>query len=173
MENRRLYGDAKLIEALLGKMQLVEESEGGFAAVYKDAASRAFWLKYYAMAGSQGGGYLTLLKLPTPSTAELINIAIVSEFEDEAVAAMLRLLDEETIEKKDFRLQLIKELEHANQRDQNKKLRILGIIKLTGLDDPMNRRGLLHKSTIEIQADADYFRTIADRAEALLGQLNL
>jgi hypothetical protein len=172
-ENRRLYGDAKLIEELLGSMQLVEESEGGFAAVYKDPVTRAFWLKYYATSGSKGGGYLTLAKLPTPVTADLINIAITSEFEDEAVAAMLRLLDEETIEKKDFRLQLIEQVEQVDLQDQNKKQRILEIIKITGLDDPTNRRKLLHKSATEIQADADYFKTVATRANNLLQKLKL
>ena len=170
MEERRLYGDASLIEQLLAKMKLVETAPGGFAAVYQDPGTGAFWLNYYATAATQGGGYLTLLKLPPPTTEELINIAISSAFEDEAVAAILRLLDEEAIEHKDFRQQLVERLEGMQPAEEGQKQRLVKVIKLSALDDPMNRRELLHKSKEQVQADADYFKAVAERAKKLLDQ---
>lgn len=107
---RYFYGDAGLIEILLPKLELMETAAGGYAAVYKDPLTNAFWLKYYATTATPGGGYLTLMRLPAPSTKKLIDIAISTVFEDEAVAAVLRLLDEEVVEKKDFRLQLVEQL---------------------------------------------------------------
>jgi hypothetical protein len=172
MEKRRLYGDASLIEQLLAKMELVETAAGGFAAVYKDPDTGAFWLKYYATAATQGGGYLTLLKLPAPSTAELINIAIFSNYEDEAVAAILRLLDEEAIEQKDFRQQLVEKLEGLQPVEDAQKQRLVKVVKLSSLDDPMNRRELLHKSKEQIQADANYFSAVAERARQLFRRLS-
>jgi hypothetical protein len=173
MGKRRLYGDASLIEMLLTKMQLVETAAGGFAAVYKDPATGAFWLKYYATAATQGGGYLTLMKLPAPSIEELIDIALTSVFEDEAVAAILRLVDEEAIEKKDFRLLLIQKLEQLQPGHEVQQDRLIKIIKFSSLDDPSNRRELLHKSQEQIQADAAYFRGIAERAKLLLERLGV
>ena len=96
---RFFYGDAGLIEILLPQLELMETSAGGYASVYKDPLDNSFWLKYYATAATQGGGYLTLMRLPALSTEKLIDIAISTLFEDEAVAAILRLLDEEAIEK--------------------------------------------------------------------------
>lgn len=171
MKQRYLYGDANLIEELLSKFQLIETAAGGFAAVYKEPSARAFWLKYYATAATQGGGYLTLIRLPAPATEELIDIAISTDHEDEAVAAILRLLDEEAIEKKNFRHTLIKRLEQLMLGREVPKERLVKIIKLSGLDDPMNRRELLQKSNEQIEEDALYFSSIAERAKNLLPRL--
>ncbi|WP_242926912.1 hypothetical protein [Pontibacter vulgaris] len=166
--SRRLYGDANLIEEQLRQMELVETAAGGWASVYKNPETGAFWMKYYATAATQGGGYLTLLKLPVPTTDELIQIAIHTLFEDEMVAAILRLLDEEQIEKKDFRLPLIEKLEELNLANSEEKRRAQQLIKLAALDDPMNRRELLHKTAEEVKKEAAYFQRIAERAQRLL-----
>ncbi|WP_018479787.1 hypothetical protein [Pontibacter roseus] len=171
MGKRRLFGDADLIEILLKQMELKETAAGGFASVYQDTTNGSFWLKYYATAATQGGGYLTLMRLPAPPTKELIELALTSVFEDEAVAAILRLLDEEAIEKKDFRQRLVERLEQAHEEATVEPERLVKVIKLAGLDDPMNRRELLHKSQGQIQQDADYYKRVADRAAKLLEKL--
>ncbi|GAA4441759.1 hypothetical protein GCM10023188_40660 [Pontibacter saemangeumensis] len=171
MEERRLYGDAGLIEQKLANMQLMETAAGGYAAVYKDPATGAFWLKYYATAAREGGGYLTLLRLPAPTTEEVVQLAIGSPFVDEAVAAVLRLLDEEAIEKKDFRLQLVEKLGQQQPDSREQRQRLLQIIKLAGLDDPTNRREVLHKSNAQIEQDAVYFKAVAAKANVLLEKL--
>ncbi|SIR31135.1 hypothetical protein [Pontibacter lucknowensis] len=168
MGKRYLYGDAGLIEVLLPQFELMETAEGGYAAVYKDPLTNSFWLKYYATAAKQGGGYLTLMRLPAPSTEKLIDIAIGTIFEDEAVAAVLRLLDEEAIEKKDFRQLLIGKLEQAVEGAAIQAERVFKIIRFANLTDPMNKREVLGKSAAQVQEDAAYFQGIAERAERLL-----
>ncbi|WP_299987076.1 hypothetical protein [uncultured Pontibacter sp.] len=171
MGKRYLYGDASLIEVLLPQFELMETAEGGYAAVYKDPLTNSFWLKYYATAAKQGGGYLTLLRLPAPSTDKLIDIAINSDFEDEAVAAVLRLLDEEAIEKKDFRQLLIGKLEQAVEGTTIQAERVFKIVKFSNLTDPMNKRKVIGRTATQVQEDAAYFQGIAERAERLLKQL--
>jgi hypothetical protein len=171
MGKRYFYGDASLIEVLLPQFELMETAEGGFAAVYKDPLTNSFWLKYYATAATQGGGYLTLMRLPAPSTDKLISIAINTLFEDEAVAAVLRLLDEEAVEKKDFRLQLMEQLEQAVEENTVEAQRVFKIAKFANLTDPINKREVLAKGAAQVQSDAAYFAGIAERAERLLKRL--
>ena len=171
--SRRLYGDRAQIEELLGKMQLMETAAGNWAAVYKDKVTGAFWMKYHTMSGMQGGGFVQLIKLPLPLTEELINIAILSPFEDEAVAAILRLVDEEIVEKKNFRHLLVGQLEKQNMSSfsTGQKQRMQKIITLAALNDPMNKREVLNKSAEQVQKDAVYYRTVAERAQLLLKEL--
>ncbi|MBD1396821.1 hypothetical protein H9Q13_06555 [Pontibacter sp. JH31] len=171
MKQRYLYGDADLIEEMLSSFELIETAAGGFAAVYKEPSARSFWLKYYATAATQGGGYLTLIRLPAPGTEELIDIAISTDYEDEAVAALLRLLDEEAIEQKNFRHTLIKRLEQLMLGREVNTERLIKVIKLSSLDDPTNRRELLEKSNEQIEEDALYFSSIAEKAKNLLSRL--
>ncbi|MCX2739718.1 hypothetical protein [Pontibacter anaerobius] len=174
MQERKLYGDARLIKERLNEMQLMEEAAGGWAAVYKDAAAGRFWMKCYTTAGEQSdGGYELLIKLPLPSTGELIAAALDSPFEDEAVAAVMRLLEEEAVEKKDFREQLLQQLEApdlASITDEQKQ-RLRKIITLTSLADPMNKREVKGKTAEEVEADAAYFEAVSERARKLLRKL--
>lgn len=130
-------------------------------------------MKCYATAAAEGGGYLILIKLPLSTTAELIKFTVHSTYEDEAVAAVFRLLDEEKIEKKDFRLQFIEALERLPLPDltPEQRKRMERVIKLSVLNEPDNRREVLQKSAAQVQQDADYFKNISDRAKRLLKQL--
>ena len=174
MAERKLYGDAKLIKELLGKMQLMEESAGGWAAVYRDSASGKFWMKCYTTAGEQSaGGYELLIKLPLPTTSELITVAITSPHEDEAVAAIMRLLDEEAVEGKDFRHILVQQLEEMDleKATSDQKQRIRKIITLTSLTDPTNKREIKGKTIEQLKADALYFEAVSKKALGLLDRL--
>lgn len=171
MASRKLYGDAQLIAALLKEMQLVEEAAGGWAAVYKGPA--AFWMKCYTTAGEQGGGYELLIRLPLPATSELIGLAILSPFEDEAVAALMRLLDEEAVENKDFRKEMLAQIEVLDLEvvSESQKQRLLTIITLADLANPMNKRDVLGKSAEQVKQDAAYFAAVSERARQLLQKL--
>lgn len=170
MAARRLYGDAKQIAALLQQMELQETAAGGYAAVYRHPDTGAFWLQCYATAAAQGGGYQLLIRLPLPSTAKLIEVALQSAHTDEAVAALFRLLDEEMLATKDFRQELVLHLERliAEPLDAFTRQRVEEVIRLTALDDPTNKREVLHKSQSEIAQDAAAFEQIAQRAKAVL-----
>ncbi|MHA6247103.1 hypothetical protein ACXYMU_04140 [Pontibacter sp. CAU 1760] len=173
MKARRLYGDAGQIAALLQQMELQETAAGGYAAVYRHPDTGAFWLQCYATAAVQGGGYQLLIKLPLPSTDKLIEVALQSAHTDEAVAALFRLLDEEALEKKDFRQELVQHLERLAEEPLNAftRQRVEEVIRLTALDDPMNKREVLHKSQAEIAQDAAEFEQIAQWAKALLRRI--
>ena len=174
MEERKLYGDAKLIKELLGKMQLMEEAAGGWAAVYKDTTSGKFWMKCYTTAGEQAsGGYELLIRLPLPTTTELIAVAIAAPHEDEAVAAIMRLLDEEALEGKDFRHLLVQQLDEMDLKKatSEQKQRIRKIITLTSLTDPTNKREIKGKTVEQLKADASYFEAVSKKALELLDRL--
>ncbi|MDX5436272.1 MAG: hypothetical protein LPK03_03720 [Pontibacter sp.] len=171
MPDRKLYGDARLIKERLSQMQLMEESEGGWAAVYKGAT--AFWMKCYTMAGEQGGGYELLIRLPLPSTQDLIEIAVDSPFEDEAVAAVMRLLEEEAVEHKDFREKLVQRLGQISLESitQEQKQRLRKVITLSSLVDPTNKREVKGKTAEQVQKDAAYFKAVSERTRQLLLKL--
>ena len=174
MEERKLYGDARLIKELLNKMQLMEEAAGGLAAVYRDSGAGRFWMKCYTTAGEQSaGGYELLIRLPLPTTDELITVALKSSHEDEAVAAVMRLLDEEALEGKDFRHLLVEQLQGMKLEsiDPNQKQRIRQIITLTSLADPTNRREVKGKTIEQLQADAAYFEAVSKEALKVLDRL--
>lgn len=174
MPERKLYGDARLIKERLSQMQLMEEAAGGWAAVYKDAVAGRFWMRCFTTAGEQtGGGYELLIRLPLPSTEELISVAVASAHEDEAVAAVMRLLEEEAVEQKIFREQLVQQLEEMDlaSMDQEQKQRLRKVITLTSLTDPMNKREVLGKTAAQVQADVAYFEAVSERARQLLRRL--
>jgi hypothetical protein len=174
MGKRYLYGDAGLIEGLLPQLELMEEAEGGWAAVYKDAATSSFWMKCYTTAGEQlDGGYELLIRLPLPTTEKLIQVAIETPHEDEAVAAIMRLLDEEAVEGKDFRHLLVERLELMNLESISfeQKQRIRKIITLTSLTDPTNKRPIKGKTVEQLKADAAYYEAVSEQALGLLDRL--
>jgi hypothetical protein len=174
MENkRRLYGDATAIEKLLSQTQLMEAAEGGWASVHKEMNSNTYWLNCFATSAINGGGYQMLIRLPLPTTEELTSIAITSTYEDEAVAAILRLLDEEALAQKDFRGLLLSKLEKYNLESLSisEKKRFTTILKLAALEDPTNRRAIVGKTTDEVNQDALYFEAVSKRALKLLDRL--
>ncbi|WP_299702768.1 hypothetical protein [uncultured Pontibacter sp.] len=174
MGKRYLYGDAGLIEGLLPQFELMEEAAGGWAAVYKDAATKSFWMKCYTTAGEQlGGGYELLIRLPLPTTERLIAVAIETPHEDEAVAAIMRLLDEEAVEAKDFRHLLLEVLEqmHLESISSEQKQHLRKIITLTSLTDPTNKRPVKGKTVDQLKADAAYFEGVSKQALDLLDSL--
>lgn len=174
MQGRKLYGDAKLIKELLGSMQLMEEAAGGWAAVYKDAATDSFWMKCYTTAGEESsGGYELLIRLPLPTTEKLIAVALETPHQDEAVAAIMRLLDEEAVEGKDFRHLLVERLEQMNLEDVSakQKQRTHQIITLTSLADPTNKRPIKGKSVEQLETDAAYFESVSAKTLKLLDRL--
>lgn len=83
------------------------------------------------------------------------------------------MLDEEKIEKKDFRLQLVEALERLPlpELTLEQQKRIERVITLSGLNEPDNKREVLHKSAAAVQQNAAYFKEVSDRAKRVLAQL--
>ncbi|WP_205503990.1 Imm27 family immunity protein [Rufibacter psychrotolerans] len=170
---RRLYSDSKLIDDLLQKLNLLETLDGGWAAKYRDNESGEQWLKYQINSGYHGGGQTNLIRLPEPTTAELIDIALNSEFEDEALAASFRLRDNEQCLDKEFRLDLIYRLKSLEIRKLSgkEKSRIKLVITTSALNRLENRREIIGKSSKEIEEDSLYFQRSAEEANSILEKL--
>ncbi|GAB2531513.1 hypothetical protein [Rufibacter soli] len=170
---RRLYSDSKLIDDFLQRLNLVEILDGGWAAKYLDNENGKQWLKYQTDSEYHGGGQTTLIRLPEPTTTELIDIALNSEFDDEASAAAIRLSDNEQYADKEFRQELIdrlkaKEFQKLTTRERS---RLKMIIAFSELDQPENRREIVGKSIHEIEEDSQFFQRIAQKAVSILEKL--
>jgi hypothetical protein len=170
---RRLYSDSKLIDDFLQKLNLVETLDGGWATKYRDNESGEQWLKYQINSGYHGGGQTNLIRLPEPATAELIDIALNSEFEDEALAAAIRLRDNEQYLNKEFRLDLIHRLKslEIQKLSVKEKSRIKMVITNSTLDRLENRKELIGKNFKEIEEDSLFFQRIAEDANSILEKL--
>ncbi len=163
--NRQLISDKWLIKHFVDQLSLVSVDSETWTKTYIDPTTNQKWISHYVDATSHGGGQNLLGRLPLPSTDKLIDIAIHSEHEDEVFAACRTLTNNEELHKQDFRAALLDKLEGLIDKGRQKM-----VIELTGLSSPLNRQDTLGKSTGQIDADADYFARIADRANKLKGQ---
>ncbi len=157
-----LIADTEKIEELRKHFTLVEKDTVNWTETYIDNNTGNIW-RYYRVDGYlQGGGYAIFGLQPLPDTKQLINLSLSSENDDEIFAACRTLVDNEQTQKMDFRADLIHALENISGRQ-----RLERIIKLTELDSALNRREILGKTYKQINTDAEYFKSIADRANKL------
>ncbi len=82
-------------------------------------------------------------------------------------AARRTLVDNEETKSIDFRADLINELENIGDRQRQET-----VIKLTGLDNALNRRKITGETFEQIDLDAKYFKSIADRATKIRQRTN-
>jgi hypothetical protein len=173
IKKRRLYSDSKLIESFLQRLNLVETLDGGWSAKYYDSDSGEQWLKFQIDSGYHGGGQTNLIQLPEPTITELIEIALNSEFDDEASAAAIRLRDNEQYLHKEFRQELIHRLKTIENQELSEKerSRIKMVITNSSLNRPENRRKIIGKNFKEIEEDSLFFQRIAEEADSILEKL--
>ncbi|MDO9612991.1 MAG: hypothetical protein Q7J86_00510, partial [Bacteroidota bacterium] len=114
-----------------------------------------------------------MLLSPAPTTDQLIDIAFTSEYPDEISAAATRLYIEEHEEQKEYRQKLIDRLLQVDFKDldKTKNDRLKTIVLAGQLTDRVNKRYILHKHFSEIQADANFFNIVTDKAEYILNLL--
>lgn len=169
----RFTSDPTLIHELTQAMELSSENAEEWSKVFVDRVSQNKWLQIMVETDYHGGGHPILMKLPEPSQAELISIALTSNSKDEvATAASLLNYNE-----RDLRLAFRKELmdfleEHTRQTDfkwtKLEQWRIPTIIEECDLADGVNRRPIIGKKDSEIEGDFRYFQAIAERAKRLI-----
>jgi hypothetical protein len=159
---RQLIADDSEIERKKQQLQLVDKDNENWTETYLDRDTGDKWLYFYADSYLQGGGYPILGLLPLPDTIQLIDIALFSDRDDEIFAACRILTDNEEIKNIDFRETLINRLEGIKDNFRQEK-----IIKLTGLDTALNRRGILGKTMNQLNSDMEYFESISVRADKL------
>ena len=164
---QRLISDTEKIEQLIKRFNLVDKDDINWTATYFDDETNSKWFYYRVDGYMQGGGYPIFARQPLPDRKELITLSLLSENDDEVFAACRTMLDNERIKKIDFRADLINELENIGDRQRQET-----VIKLTGLDNALNRREIVGKTFQQIEFDAKYFKDIADRAIKLTQRTN-
>lgn len=168
MTDRKLFGTNTLVDDFTKGLIQVETLDGGWATKYIDNSTGHQWLKYVV---DERGFFVNLIFIsPPPTTDQLIEIALNTNYIDEISAAASRLNFEEKSDKKEYRQKLIDKLTKIDisKLDTTGKERIKTIILASQLTDRVNKREILGKHFSEIHVDADFFNSVADTAENIL-----
>jgi hypothetical protein len=158
------------VESKLKTLTKTGTSDDGWIDYYVDSNTNETWLLTRYDSEYHGGGVPVLKRIPEPTIDELINIAITSADTNDIIGASLELSEREKYRKEDFRDKLLNrllELDTSHLNDFEKE-RLKIIICESDLYDATNRRNLVGKHLAEIQKDADYYRTTAQRAKDIL-----
>lgn len=168
MTDRKLFGINTLVDEFTKSLTQVETLDGGWATKYIDNSTGHQWLKYVV---DDRGFFVNLIFIsPPPTTDQLIEIALNTNYIDEISAAAIRLNFEEQSDKKEYRQKLVDRLNliDISKIDTAEKERIKTIILAAQLTDRVNKREIVGKHISEIQVDANFFNSIADTAENIL-----
>ena len=145
----------------------------GWTDYYVDENTNENWLLTRYNSEYHVGDIPVLKKLPEPTIDKLIDIAITSSDTNNIIGASLELCEREKYKLEDFRDKLLRrlsQLDTSNLSDfEAERLKI--IIYESDLYDATNRRNILGKHFTEIQSDADYYKTIADKAKEILAKI--
>jgi hypothetical protein len=145
-------------------------SEDEWTHYYLDENTKEQWLFTTFESEFHGGGIQVLKRVPEPTTKELIDIALTSSDKNEILCASLELSESERYKKEDFRQQLLNRLIQIDTSNltEFEKDRLKLVVYESDLYDATNRRDIVGKHYSEIQKDADYYRTAAEKAKKLL-----
>lgn len=93
---------------------------------------------------------------------------------NDSIGASMELLEREKLRNEDFRVMLLNKLlqPDISLLTDFEKERIRVIIYESELFDATNRRKITGKHFTEIKNDADYYKTIAQKANEILTRLN-
>lgn len=158
------------VENKLKTLTKTGTSTDGWTHYYVDKNSNEEWYLTRYDSEYHGGGVPVLKRLPEPTVEELINISMTSADKNDIIGASLELSEREKYKKEDFRARLLSRLlqvDTSNLSDFEKE-RLKIIIYESDLYDETNRRDIVGKHFTEIQNDADYFRTNAQKAKKIL-----
>jgi hypothetical protein len=161
------------IETKLKTLTKKGTSTDGWTDYYVDKNSNEEWHLTRYDSEYHGGGVPVLKRLPEPTTEELINIALTSGNTNEIIGASLELSERERYKKEDFRARLINQLLQVNTSNLSdfEKERLKIIIYESDLYDATNRQDIVGKHFTEIDSDANYYRTTAQKAKSILGNI--
>lgn len=162
------------VDSKLRSLTKTGSSDDGWTDFCVDQTTHENWQLTRYHSEYHGGGVPVLKKLPEPAIDELIDIAMTSFDKNNIIGASLELYERESNKKEDFRDKLITKLlqiDVANLSDFEKE-RLKIIIYESNLYDATNRRSIVGKYLTEIQVDADYYWTIAEKARKILDDIN-
>jgi len=158
------------VEAKLKTLTKTGTSTDGWTHYYVNKNSKEEWHLTRYDSEYHGGGVPVLKRIPEPTVEELMDIAITSAEINDIIGASLELSEREKYKKEDFRAKLLNRLlqvDTSNLTDFEKE-RLKIIIYESDLYDATNRRDIVGKHFTEIESDADYYRTAAQKAKSIL-----
>jgi hypothetical protein len=162
--------DQDAIESKLRTLTKSKTSDNGWIEYFVDQESNEEWLLTHYHSEYQGGGSPVLKRLPEPTIDELVEIAMTSSEKSDIIGASLELSERERNKKVDFRDKLINRLLKIStfKLTDFEKERLKIIIYESNLYDATNRRNIVGKHFTEIENDANYYRTISQKAKGIL-----
>jgi protease PrsW len=107
----RFVQDKEIIDAMLHKMDKKEDLPERWAEVYNDSESGDKWLKFNVSSSFSGDAMARFMRMPGPSTFEIINLIFTTEHQDEILSAAEYLRLREYYHQEFFRENLINHLE--------------------------------------------------------------
>lgn len=161
------------MESKIKDLILIGESDGGYTLNYRDTKTEELW----SLAGYEseflGKDIPVLQKMPEPSTADLITIAMNAANNEEIIGAALLLSARERSRKEEFRADLLQQLLQVDLSKAStfEQARLRMIIYESDLLDTTNRREIIGKHFTQINQDADYYREIAEKAKRVLDEI--
>lgn len=166
--------DSEKIDKKIKSLKEVKISKGGWIKRYIDERTKEEWVLSFYHAEMHGNGFPVLKKLPHLSINNLIELALSSKNIDEIRCASFELQEREKFHNSDFRDYLIQKLNQIDTSNLplSEKERLTIIIKNSTLDDPINRRTIVGKHYTEIAKDAEHYRSISDKANKILNNIN-
>ena len=161
------------VETKLKTLTKTGTSTDGWTHYYVDKNSNEEWHLTRYDSEYHGGGVPVLKRFPEPTIEELINIAMTSTDTNDIIGASLELSERERYKKEDFRDRLLNRLLQVDTSHLTdfEKRRLKIIIYESDLYDATNRRDIVGKNFTEIQNDADYFRTNAQKVKNILDDI--
>jgi len=165
--------DKDEIDSKLQTLTPTGSSEDGWTRYYVDRDTNENWILTRYHSEYQGGGISVLKRLPELTIEELINIALTSSDKNDIIGASLELSERERTKKDEFRNKLVERLMmvDTSNLDRFEKQRLKIIIHESDLYDATNRRNIVGKHYSEIQQDADYYSTAAQKAKEILAEI--
>jgi hypothetical protein len=172
MATRIFYGTNLLVEQKTAELTEIETLDEGWTIKYLDQSTGEHWLKY-TVDPDRGYHFNLMRTTPELGTSQLIDLALNSEFPDEARAAAYKLHLDEVSEHKEYRTELLEQIKkiYLDSKSPERKRSLADVIRASQLLDRVNSRELIGKSMSEIELDAKFFQRTAKEAQEIIEKL--
>jgi len=167
MTSKYFIEDQQDVGERLKTLSPTGERTGYYAELMVDSNNNEKWEKYLLELGDDHKEGIGLRKYPYPSILEAIDIALTTNYDDEADGAAAFLLEYE--KDGEFRELLIERLEQSANEITLTRFEI--IYHRAELYSKLNRRPTKGKHISQIKRDYEYFVDLANRANTLKKKL--
>ena len=157
--NRRLIASGREIQEFVGQLKEISRDPSGWSSRYVDPGTGEIWER--AILDDRRQVY-ALTRLPAPTQPELLDLALFSPHDNEAIAAIYLLRGDPKAQFK-----LFHEVEKMSLEPDACWDRVGLVIAWAGLESSHNRWPTLGKTIAEITADHQMFIDLARRAHIL------